>query len=154
LAQRLPQFGLVPKETREAVIPSMTVQDVAPGDVLLSQGELDKTVFFVMKGRVIVEREESGRVRVTRSSGPGDQFGAVSSLSNTPRMATAIAEEPTQVLRMPVESLRKLMKTPELSRIVHARMAERLMITDKALMTLRGIVQVSMLINVFLLLNE
>src|SRR6185436_1569927 len=39
-------------------------------------------------------------------------------------------------------------------RIIRARMAERLMITDRALMTLRGIVQVSMLINVFLLLNE
>jgi molybdopterin-containing oxidoreductase family membrane subunit len=33
-------------------------------------------------------------------------------------------------------------------------MSERLMITDRALMTLRSIVQVSMLINVFLLANE
>jgi molybdopterin-containing oxidoreductase family membrane subunit len=41
-----------------------------------------------------------------------------------------------------------------MNKIVHARMSERLMITDRALMTLRGIVQVSMLINVFLLLNE
>ena len=39
-------------------------------------------------------------------------------------------------------------------KIIHARMAERLMITDRALLTLRGIVQVSMIINVFLLLNE
>jgi molybdopterin-containing oxidoreductase family membrane subunit len=33
-------------------------------------------------------------------------------------------------------------------------MSERLMITDRALMILRSIVQVSMLINVFLLMNE
>jgi molybdopterin-containing oxidoreductase family membrane subunit len=33
-------------------------------------------------------------------------------------------------------------------------MSERLMITDRALMTLRSIVQVSMIINVFLLANE
>jgi len=69
-------------------------------------------------------------------------------------MATAIAEEATQVLRVPADALRKLMKAPQMNKIVHARMAERLMITDRALMTLRGIVQVSMLINVFLLLNE
>jgi len=69
-------------------------------------------------------------------------------------MATAVAEEATQVLRVPAETLRKLMKAPALNKIVHARMGERLMITDRALMTLRGIVQVSMLINVFLLANE
>jgi Ni/Fe-hydrogenase subunit HybB-like protein len=154
LARCLPPLALVPKETQQAVLPAMTVLDVAAGDMLLRQGETDKDVFFVLRGRVVVEREESGRLRVTRSSGPGDQFGEVSALSGTPRMATAVAEEPTQILRLPVEALRKLMKTPELNRLIQARMAERLMITDRALMTLRGIVQVSMLINVFLLVNE
>jgi Ni/Fe-hydrogenase subunit HybB-like protein len=154
LARCLPPLALVPKETQQAVLPAMTVLDVAAGDTLLRQGETDKHVFFVLRGRVVVEREESGRLRVTRSSGPGDQFGEVSALSGTPRMASASAEEPTQVLRLPVEALRKLMKTPELNRLIQARTAERLMITDRALMTLRGIVQVSMLINVFLLVNE
>jgi hypothetical protein len=132
----------------------MAVLEVAPGDVLLRQGETDNHAFFVLKGRVVVEREESGRHRITRSAGPGEQFGEVSALGAAPRMATAIAEEATQVLRLPADALRKLMKFPLMSRIVHARMSERLMITDRALMTLRGIVQVSMLINVFLLVNE
>jgi Ni/Fe-hydrogenase subunit HybB-like protein len=108
----------------------------------------------VLKGRVVVEREESGRHRITRSAGPGEQFGEVSALAGTPRMATAIAETPTQVLRMPADALRKLMKSQAMDKIVHARMTERLMITDRALMILRGIVQVSMLINVFLLACE
>jgi molybdopterin-containing oxidoreductase family membrane subunit len=69
-------------------------------------------------------------------------------------MATAIAEERAEVLRVPAEALRKLMKTPALNKVLHARMTERLMLTDRALMTLRGIVQVSMLINVFLLVCE
>jgi hypothetical protein len=91
---------------------------------------------------------------VTRTVGPGEQFGEISSLNGTPRMATAIAEEPARLLRLTAESLQKLMKNPRMNKIIHARMHERLMITDRALMTLRGIVQVSMLINVFLLLNE
>jgi len=154
LARHLPEFASISKETRQEVLPSLMVLDVAAGDVLLRQGETDKDAFFVLKGRVVVEREESGRHRVTRSAGPGDQFGEVSGLSGTPRMATAIAEEAAQVLRVPADALRRLMKTPEMNKIVRARMAERLMITDRALMTLRGIVQVSMLINVFLLVNE
>ena len=154
LACNLPAFASVSKETRLGILPGLTVLDVVAGDVLLRQGETDKHAFFVLKGRVVVEREESGRHRITRSAGPGEQFGEVSALGGTSRMATAIAQEATQVLRMPAEVLRKLMKSPAMNKIVHARMAERLMITDRALMTLRGIVQVAMTINVFLLVCE
>jgi Ni/Fe-hydrogenase subunit HybB-like protein len=154
LARHLREFASVPNGIRQQLLPEMAVLDVAAGDVLLRQGGTDQHAFFVLKGRVVVEREESGRHRITRSAGPGEQFGEVSALGGTPRMATAIAEEPTQVLRLPADALRKLMKYPPMNKIVHARMSERLMITDRALMTLRGIVQVSMLINVFLLLNE
>jgi len=154
LARFLPEFTPVSKETRQAILPGLKVLDVSAGAVLLRQGELDKHTFFVLKGKVVVEREESGRHRITRSAGPGEQFGEVSALGGTARMATAIAEEITQVLRVPADALRKLMKTPQLNKIIHARMAERLMITDRALMILRGIVQVAMTINVFLLVCE
>jgi len=154
LSGYLTELKSVPVETRREVLPGLTVVEVEAGNTFLRQGETDKHAFFVLKGRVVVEREESGRQRITRSAVPGDQFGEVSALAGTPRMATAIAEAPTQVLRVPAEALRKLMKSPAMSKIVHARMAERLMITDRALMILRGIVQVSMLINVFLLVCE
>jgi CRP-like cAMP-binding protein len=154
LTRYLPEIVSVSSETRLSILSGLVVQDLSAGEVVLRQGETDHHAFFVLKGRVVVEREESGRHRITRSAGPGEQFGEVSALGGTPRMATAIAEEETQVLRVPADALRKLMKTPQMNKIVHARMAERLMITDRALMTLRGIVQVSMLINVFLLVNE
>jgi len=154
LARHLPAFAAVANETRLSLLPSLAVFDVTAGSVLLRQGETDKHAYFVLQGRVVVEREESGRHRITRSAGPGEQFGEVSALAGTPRMATAIAEEETQILRLPAEVLRQLMKTPAMNKVIHARMAERLMITDRALMTLRGIVQVSMLINVFLLVCE
>jgi Ni/Fe-hydrogenase subunit HybB-like protein len=154
LTRHLPPFASVSEETRREILPGLVVLEVEAGDVLLRQGETDKDAYFVLKGRVVVEREESGRRRVTRSSGPGEQFGEVSALAGTPRMATAVAEEATQVLRVPAEALRKLMKTSPMNKIIRARMAERLMFTDHALMTLRGIVQVAMTINVFLLVCE
>jgi len=154
LASLLPELKSVPAEALREILPGATVLDAFAGDVLLRQGEIDKHAFFVLKGRVVVRREESGRLRVTRSAGPGEQFGEVSALGGTARMATAVAEEAAQVLRLSTEALRKLMKTPAMNKVIHARMAERLMITDRALMTLRGIVQVSMLINVFLLVCE
>lgn len=154
LASHLRQMDSVSVDLRKSILPGATVLSVDAGDAILRQGETANDAYFVLSGRVVVKREESGRFRVTRSVGPGEQFGETSALSRKPRVATATAEEPALILRLPAESLRKLMQVPQLGRIVRSRMSERLMITDRALMVLRSIVQVSMLINVFLLLNE
>jgi len=154
LAHHLPELASVPLEDRQKSLIGATVWEVAKGDILLRQGATDDGAFFVLSGRVVVEREEGGRTRITRSAGPGDQFGEVSALTGTPRVATATAEEHTVVLRLSAVALRALMQSPKMNEIVHSRMSERLMITDRGLLMLRGIVQVSMLINVFLLANE
>jgi CRP-like cAMP-binding protein len=154
LARLVPEFDGLTAEQRTRALAGAAVLEVAAGDCLLRQGTSSKQAFFVLQGRVVVKREERGRTRITRTATPGDQFGEVSALHGTQRMATAIAEEPSRVLRLPAESLRALMENREVNQLVHARMSERLMITDHALLTLRGIVQVSMIINVFLLLNE
>ncbi|MCX6930300.1 MAG: polysulfide reductase NrfD [Verrucomicrobia bacterium] len=154
LARHLPDLASLPKEVRQTILASAVVLEAKAGDVFLRQGETEKGAFFVLKGQVVVKREEGGRLRITRSLGPGEQFGEISALAGTPRTGTAIAEEPALVLGLTVDSLRKLMSIPRLNKIIRSRMSDRLLITDRALMTLRSIVQVSMLINVFLLANE
>ncbi len=154
LARYLPELASVPPQLREETLAGAMVVDLAAGDLLLRQGEKDSAAFFVLEGRVVVKREEGGRFRIIRSGGPGEQFGEISGLAGSPRLATALAEEPSRVLRLPAESLRKLMKHPAMNKLIRSRMTERLMITDRALLMLRSIVQVSMLINVFLLVNE
>jgi Ni/Fe-hydrogenase subunit HybB-like protein len=154
LGLNLPEMSSVSNAVRREVLTGATVIEVQAGEVLLKQGDTDNEAYFVLRGRVVVRREESGRLRITRSAGPGEQFGEISALAGTPRMATATAEEPCVILRLTAEALRKLMALGPMNRIVHSRMSERLMITDRALMILRSIVQVSMLINVFLLANE
>jgi Ni/Fe-hydrogenase subunit HybB-like protein len=154
LDRHLPELASVSTETRQSILSGTKVLEAKAGTVLLRQGETDNEAYFVLAGRVVVRREESGLYRITRTVGPGEQFGEISSLAGTPRTATAMAEEAAVVLRLTAESLRKLMKSPPMNRVIHSRMSERLMITDRALMILRSIVQVSMLINVFLLANE
>ena len=154
LARHLPELASVPVEALRCVVPVAEVLEVQPGDTLLRQDETSDKVFFILRGSVVVIREEGGRFRVTRTAGPGEQFGEVSALHATPRTATAMAEAPGRVLSLTADGLRLLMKSPFVNKIIRSRMSERLLITDRALMTLRGIVQVSMLINVFLLVNE
>jgi CRP-like cAMP-binding protein len=154
LGRHLPELATVSLEARRNILAGATILEVEAGDVLLRQGATEKEAFFSLKGHVVVRREENGRFRITRSAGPGEQFGEISALGGTPRTATAIAEDSGLVLRLTPDALRLLMKPAPMNRVIRSRMSERLMITDRALMTLRGIVQVSMLINVFLLVNE
>ena len=154
LARHLAELSSVSEEVRQSVLAGAVVLEAKAGDIFLRQGETEKLIFFVLKGRVVVKREEGGRLRITRSLGPGEQFGEISALAGTPRTGTAIAEEPALVLSLSADSLRKLMSVPRMNKIIRSRMSERLLIADRALMTLRSIVQVSMLINVFLLANE
>jgi Ni/Fe-hydrogenase subunit HybB-like protein len=154
LREALPELRDVPEAELKRVLENSRVVVAAPGDVLLRQGKASPYAFLVVRGRVVVKRAEGSRSRITRTAGPGDQFGEVSALHGTPRMATAIAETDAEVLRLSADDLRALMQTKAVDKVVRARMSERLMITDHALLTLRGIVQVSMIINVFLLANE
>ena len=154
LAMHLHELVSVPEGERRACLAGATILDAAPGDVLLQQGAVENEAFFVLKGRVVVRREEAGRYRTTRNIGPGEQFGEVSALAGTPRAATASAAEPSEVLCLSQESLRRLMQNPKMNEIITWRMGERLMISDRSLLILRAIVQVSMIINVFLLANE
>jgi Ni/Fe-hydrogenase subunit HybB-like protein len=154
LARHLPELNQVSEGDRRKILPGAVVVEVASGEILLHQGETDRDAFFVLAGQVVVRRTEGGLSRITRTVGPGEQFGEVSALHGTPREATAFAEEPARVLRLPADSLRLLMRTPAMNEIIRSRMTERLMITDRGLLILRNIVQVSMLINVFLLLCE
>jgi Ni/Fe-hydrogenase subunit HybB-like protein len=154
LAVYLPELSALTPDERARCLAGATVFDVATGEILLKQGETDLNAFFVLEGRVVVKREENGRLRITRSVIPGGQFGEVSALNATPRAASAIAEMPTRVLCVPAESLRVLLQNPKVEPVIRSHMGERLMMSDHALLTLRGIVQVSMIINVFLLACE
>jgi CRP-like cAMP-binding protein len=154
LARHLPELASVSKEIRQQSLAGGMVMEVEAGHAFLYQGESSRHAFLVLDGQVVVKREDGGRVRVIGTLRPGEFFGEISALGGTPRTATAIAEVPTRVLRLPADSLRKLMQDSKMNQIIRSKMTERLRISDRALLTLRSIVQVSMLINVFLLINE
>lgn len=154
LAQHLPELASIPDGVRSRCLPGARVLEVEAGQTVLRQGTREAEAFLILSGRVTVKREENGRLRTIRTVGPGEQFGETSALEGTARAASAIAEVPTRVLGLTADALRILMDDPGMSRVIHERMHQRLLITDHGLLTLRSIVQVSMLVNVFLLLNE
>jgi Ni/Fe-hydrogenase subunit HybB-like protein len=154
LAAHLPELADLPAPEQARLIEDSRVIEAPANALLLRQGDASGVSYLLLSGRVVVQRDEDGRARITRTVGPGGQFGEVSALHNLPRSASAVTEIPTTVLRIPTATLRRLLQDKSLGKRLHARMTERLMITDRALLMLRSIVQVAMIINVFLLVNE
>ncbi len=154
LAVHLPALRDVSKEIRHECLAGAQVFDVPTGAVVTREGDTQTNSFFILSGRVLMRRQEGETYRVVRILTPGGLFGEIAALTGAPRTATAITDGPVQLLRLPAESLRRLMRDRKMHSLVKSSMARRVVISDRALLTLRSIVQVSMIINVFLLFNE
>lgn len=68
---------------------SISHEHFEPGEAILRQGDWGDKVYIIMKGEVEVVREEPGKGEILLTKqGPGDCFGELALLSNTPRTAT------------------------------------------------------------------
>lgn len=70
----------------------------AGGDVILKEGDKDKTLFLIVEGEVSVYKNISGAKVPLDTLGPGYWVGEAAMLRDAPRMATAVAVGPVQLL--------------------------------------------------------
>jgi CRP-like cAMP-binding protein len=74
--------------------PAVPVTRHAAGSTIVSQGDNDREMFLVRKGRVALEVNG----RTVDEVEPGGIFGEMSLIDRVPRSATAIAVEDTEVI--------------------------------------------------------
>jgi len=149
LEKIFPHLGRMEAPARAAVLRALRVIEAPTGHVLVRQGERTAEVFVLLNGLVAVMREEDGWRNLARTVRKGEQVGRVAALHGIPCPGSAVVQEPVRAVAVPVSILRQL----EGNRAAPPAI-DRVMITDGALRRLRGIVQVAMIINVFLLVNE
>jgi hypothetical protein len=124
----LPSLAGLPRPDRERIITQGRILDAEPGTRLTQAGEAGDNAFFVLSGKAVAGISDGqGGYRSLSSMSAGDFFGEIAALTGAARTADVVAEEPTRLLQVPAQILRRMMAQPAFSQIVLGRMSERLM---------------------------
>ena len=127
IAALRPVFRDLPAGDLQTVACRLQSVKVEPGSVVVRQGGPADKFFIIVEGEVDVLREDDGEERTINTLGPGDYFGEVAILRDSPRIATVKAKPPTTLLAMDRDSLRSLVAgslgtTEEFDRVIRERM--------------------------------
>jgi len=98
-------------------------QEVAPGNVLIEEGEPGKRFFVLLHGQAEVRRNGAR----LNTLGHGDFFGEISLLSDRPPTASVVASSPARVLVIGPHEFRQLLEdTPLMQMKIVRALADRL----------------------------
>jgi CRP-like cAMP-binding protein len=98
LLRQIPFFSGMPLESLKVFAYLCTREKFRPGDHLVRQAEDDGLAFYIISGRVAVERREGEQTIVLRTLEPGAFLGGLSLLAESPRLFSLRAE--TEVLTL------------------------------------------------------
>ncbi|HYX89570.1 MAG TPA: cyclic nucleotide-binding domain-containing protein [Gaiellaceae bacterium] len=97
--------------------------DLRDGKVLIREGERGREFFVLLEGSAEVTKDG----RRINTLGPGDFFGEIALVSQSPRTATVTTTSPVHTLVITDRSFRRLLDDqPEIQRKVLLALAERL----------------------------
>ncbi|HEX5504277.1 MAG TPA: cyclic nucleotide-binding domain-containing protein [Thermomicrobiales bacterium] len=122
-------FRDLPEQAAATLDARLGTLRAAPGEVLVRQGAPADKFFIIVEGEVAVEREDGGERRVVATLGPGQFFGEVAILRDTPRTATVRAVAPTTLLALERDAFRALVAqslatTQDFDQVIRRRLAE------------------------------
>jgi SulP family sulfate permease len=84
-------------------------QEIAPGEVLIRQGDVPDSMYFLDKGKVTAQLEVSKDKTIRlKSLGPGTMIGEAGLYLKQARSATVIANEASVVYRLSADALKRM----------------------------------------------
>ena len=123
LIRHAPLFAHLSKRQLEQIAQIADEIDLREGKEMTTQGTRGREFFVLLDGNADVKK--NGR-RINRM-GPGDFFGEIALVSDTPRTATVIATSPVRALVITDRSFKRLMSdSPQIQDRVLSALAARL----------------------------
>jgi diguanylate cyclase (GGDEF)-like protein len=103
-------FRLVDLESIKGILDACTYRSLATGEVLITAGQQNRTVYFLLEGRVRIHLA-SLQSEPAATLGPGDSVGEMSVIDHQPTSAFVVAAEPVRLLAMDEEILWSLVRS-------------------------------------------
>jgi hypothetical protein len=129
LIHSLDLFASLPLPTLENLASRFVPVTVAPGEVLIREGDAGDRFYVIEDGEVVV----SLNGRPVATLGPGKYFGEIALMHDTPRNATVTAVTSATLLALDrVEFLEALTRHPHSRRVVEATGRHRLEEDEKS----------------------
>jgi hypothetical protein len=143
LVAHLPLMGELQVSARQGFLAKASVLEVEQGSAVVRQGEIGRQAYFILEGTAVAGATDlHGQMHSLSTMGPGDFFGEIAALTDTPRTADVVAETDLTLLQVPDVNLHAAMTNPRLRYLFLSKLTDRLAATHKAdLPRLRGLDQ-------------
>ncbi|MHB8910659.1 MAG: GGDEF domain-containing protein [Syntrophales bacterium] len=108
--KRIKLFQSVDLESIRGLIDACTLRSLEKGEVLITAGQTNRTVYFLLSGRVTVHLDSLDS-QPTAVLGPGESVAEMSVIDRRPASASVVAAEPTDLLAMDEDILWSLVQS-------------------------------------------
>lgn len=137
ILETVPLFAAMDRDALRLIAFAAETQVIRAGDVLFRRGEISDGGYVVTAGAVALDADDDGSP-ASVVAGEGALIGELALIVDTVRPATAIAREPSSVLKITRSVFRRVLEEfPELAAEIHAVVSARLAATTADLGEIR-----------------
>jgi len=129
----LPMFGSFPEDQLRALATMVTRRSASRGAAIMHAGDPTDALYIVMSGRLkVMMGEADGKEVILGLIGPGEFFGEMGLVDDSPRSATVVAIEPCELLSITKRVFKKcLVENVEVALAVLRVVVRRLREADR-----------------------
>jgi CRP-like cAMP-binding protein len=137
--ERVPTFAQLGFSALQIVAIGSETKQLEDGEVLFRAGESADAGYVIQEGSLKLTKHDPRRSDPSITLGPGVLIGELALVTETVRPVTAIAAEPTTVIRISRSLFRKVLEGfPEAARLMRDRLAERANQATEEISLVRG----------------
>ena len=144
--ERVPTFAQLGSSALQIVAMGSETKHLVEGEVLFRAGETTDAGYLIQEGALKLTVHDPRRSDPSVTFGIGALIGELALVTETVCAATAIAAEPTKIIRISRSLFRKVLEGfPEAARLMRDRIVERANLANEDISRVRGALERSKL---------